>query len=111
MRVSCHQDIAGNGAFSLAMLARFEDVLREAPWQYRRLFWETGMVGQVLYLEAEARQMRGTGIGCYFDDAVHMLAGIGDRRFQNLYHFTVGRPINDPRLQSHPPYVHLGPGR
>ncbi len=111
MRVSCHQHIAGDGAFSLGMIARFRDVLRTAPWQYRRLFWETGMVGQVLYLEAESRGVRGTGIGCYFDDAVHELAGIEDNRFQSLYHFTVGLPVDDPRLQNHPPYAHLAGGR
>ena len=35
---------------------------------YRNLFWEAGLVGQVLYLEAEAASIRSTGIGCYFDD-------------------------------------------
>lgn len=111
MRLSCHQHIAGAGAFSVGMIARFREVVREAPWQYRRLFWESGMIGQVLYLEAEARGVRGTGIGCYFDDAVHELAGIADDRFQSLYHFTVGLPVDDPRLQTHPPYAHLAGGR
>ena len=36
---------------------------------YRRLFWECGLIGQVLYLEAEAAGVRGTGIGCFYDDA------------------------------------------
>ena len=29
------------------------------------------MIGQVLYLEAEAAGARATGIGCFYDDAVH----------------------------------------
>jgi len=37
---------------------------------YRNLFWEAGLVGQVLYLEAEEAGIRATGIGCYFDDPV-----------------------------------------
>jgi len=111
MRVSCHQHIAADGAFSLAMIARFRDLVRAAPWQYRRLFWESGMIGQVLYLEAEARGARATGIGCYFDDAVHEMAGIEDGRFQSMYHFTVGLPVNDPRLQTRPPYAHLDDDR
>ena len=54
--LSCGQDIAGDGAFSLGMIAEFESSLRRyGPWFYRRLFWETGLIGQVLYLEAEAR--------------------------------------------------------
>ena len=74
--VSCRQDIAGDGAFSVGMVARFEDGISCAPYLYRRLFWETGMIGQALYLEAEAHGVRGTGIGCYFDDPVHNILGI-----------------------------------
>jgi hypothetical protein len=59
--LSCHQAIAGDSAFSLGMLARFEPLLREAPWLYPWLFWESGMIGQVLYLEAEDKGLRGTG--------------------------------------------------
>ena len=45
---------------------------------YRCLFWEAGMIGHLLYLEAEAAGVRGTGIGCYFDDSVHDLLGIDE---------------------------------
>ncbi len=104
-QVSCGQDIAGDGAFSLGMLADFEESLRRyGPWFYRRLFWETGVIGQVLYLEAEAAGVRATGIGCYFDDPVHQVLGLTDRSFQSLYHFTVGGPVEDPRLTTLPAY-------
>ena len=69
MMVSCHQDIAGSSAFSLGMIARFKDAIADEPFRYRHLFWETGMIGQILYLEAEAHGVGGTGIGCFFDDA------------------------------------------
>ncbi|MGH7233497.1 MAG: SagB family peptide dehydrogenase, partial [Nitrospiraceae bacterium] len=63
-QVSCHQEIAGDSAFSLGMIAEFESSLRRyGAWYYRRLFWETGVIGQVLYLEAEAAGVRATGIG------------------------------------------------
>ena len=107
MMVSCHQEIASASAFSLGMIVRFADTMRKAPWRYRRLFWETGIIGQVLYLEAEAHGVRGTGIGCFFDDAVHKLMGFSDHAFQSLYHFTIGTPIEDPRLTTFPPYEHL----
>jgi hypothetical protein len=77
---------------------------RHGAWFYRRLFWEAGAVGQVLYLEAEAHGVRATGIGCYFDDPVHQALGLGDATFQSLYHFTVGGPVDDPRLTTLPPY-------
>jgi hypothetical protein len=81
--------------------------LEQGPWWYRRLYWEAGSIGQVLYLEAEAAGFRGTGIGCFFDDLVHGVVGIEDERFQSLYHFTVGGPEEDLRLLTHPPYAHL----
>lgn len=102
---SCHQDIASDGFFSLGMLAEFAAPLEtRGPWMYRNLFWETGMIGQVLYLEAEASGVRATGIGCFFDDAVHQALELTDNRFQSLYHFTVGKHVDDPRLATRKPY-------
>jgi SagB-type dehydrogenase family enzyme len=109
--VSCQQEIASDGAFALGMLAEFEGPIADyGPWFYKRLFWETGAIGQVLYLEAEAAGIRATGIGCFFDDVMHQILGIEDRRLQSLYHFTVGGPLDDPRLRTEPPYAHLKSG-
>jgi len=105
--LACHQAIAADGCFAVAMLARLDAALTEGAWGYRELFWECGLLGQVLYLEAEAVGLRGTGIGCFFDDAVHDLLGIRDTRWQSLYHFTLGGPLVDARLQTEPPYRHL----
>ena len=103
--LSCHQDIAADGAFSLGMLADFDAALeRFGAWFYPRLFWECGAIGQVLYLEAEALGLRGTGIGCFFDEAVRQMLGLEASAWQSLYHFTVGGPLQDARLQSWPPY-------
>ena len=104
-RVSCDQDIAADGFFSLGMIADFDRSLEEfGPSFYRHLFWETGVVGQVLYLEAEAAGARATGIGCFFDDPVHDVLGLSGHAFQSLYHFTVGMPVEDTRLSSEPGY-------
>jgi SagB-type dehydrogenase family enzyme len=106
--LSCQQDIAADGAFSLGMLARFEPVLLKCgAAAYRELFWEAGMIGQALYLAAEAAGVRGTGIGCYFDDVLHRALGLAGHDWQSLYHFTVGGPVDDPRLRTVPPYAHL----
>ncbi len=110
VRVSCHQDIAGDSAFSFGMLAEFEGTLRErGAWWYPRMFWEAGLLGQVLYLEAEAAGVRATGIGCFFDDPVHEIIGVKELAMQSLYHFTIGGPVEDRRLQMLPPYDHLRP--
>ncbi len=105
--ISCHQDIAADGVFSLGMLARFNDIRDRGAYFYPRLFWETGLIGQLLYLEAEAADMRSTGIGCFFDDVMHQVLGITDQTWQSLYHFTVGGPSEDQRIQTHPAYEHL----
>ena len=111
---SCFQEIAGDSAFSLGMLADFARTLEEdGAWAYRRLFWETGLIGQVLYLEAEAAGVRSTGMGCYFDDVVHQLLGIDllNDAWQSIYHFTVGGAVDDGRLTTLPAYGHLPPER
>jgi len=109
--ISCHQSIAGDGAFSLGMLADFDAMVQtRSPWAYPRLFWETGLIGQVLYLEAEAAGLQATGIGCFFDDAMHELLGLADPRWQSLYHFTIGGAVWDERLQTLAAYHHLEHG-
>ncbi len=107
-QVSCHQEIAADSAFSFGMLAEFEGRLRAGgAWWYPRLFWESGLLGQVLYLEAEAAGVRATGIGCFFDDPVHEIVAIKGLNLQSLYHFTIGGPVEDGRLMTLPPYHHL----
>jgi SagB-type dehydrogenase family enzyme len=108
IQVSCHQDIAGDSAFSFGMVAEFEDRLREGgAWCYPRLYWEAGLLGQVLYLEAEAAGIRATGIGCFFDDPVHEIVAVKGLSVQSLYHFTIGGPVEDGRLMTLLPYGHL----
>lgn len=105
MQISCFQEIASDGCFSVGMIAEFRAPLQQAgPWFYPRLFWECGMIGQMLYLEAEAAGLRGTGIGCFFDDGMHDMLGLQDTRFQDLYHFTVGGAVEDPRMATLPAY-------
>jgi SagB-type dehydrogenase family enzyme len=104
-RLSCDQNIAADGFFSLGMIGDFDASLQTfGPSFYRHLFWETGMVGQVLYLEAEAAGARATGIGCFYDDPVHDVLGLRGHAFQSLYHFTVGMPVDDARLTTEPGY-------
>ena len=107
--VSCGQDIAGDGAFSLGMIADFTNSQNTfGAAFYRNLFWEAGLVGQVLYLEAEEAGIRSTGMGCYFDDPVHEVFGISSRDWQSFYHFTVGGPVDDERLTTLPAYGREG---
>ena len=101
--LSCHQDIASTSAFSLGMLGEVDSTTVDGHG-YRELLREAGLIGQALYLEAEAAGVRGTGIGCFFDDPVHEVCGFAGGRWQSVYHFTVGLPITDQRIESGPPY-------
>jgi len=103
----CHQDIASNACIAFGMLAPFAALVDADPAAYRDLYREAGVLGQVLYLEAEAMGLRGTGIGCFFDDPVHGVVGLADGQIQTLYHFTVGLPVDDGRIETGPAYPHL----
>jgi len=103
--ISCNQDIASDGAFSLGMLSNFSQQLHDnGAHRYKELYWECGAIGQQLYLEATSLGLSGTGIGCFLDDDMHRVLGLHDNRFQTLYHFTVGRGYVDSRIQTRPPY-------
>lgn len=103
-RLACVQAIAADGAFSLAMLGELEHALAAGPWGYRGAMAEAGLVGQALYLGAEACGLQGTGIGCFFDDGLHELFGLQDQRYQVLYQFTVGKAVVDIRITNERPY-------
>jgi len=109
--LSCGQGIASDGVFAVAMLGELRGTLEQwGAWAWKRLHWEAGLLGQVLYLEAEATGIRGTGIGCFFDDPTHHLLlraeAWREDRLVDLYHFTVGGPVEDGRLQTLPAYAH-----
>ena len=105
--IACQQEIARDSAFSLGMLSLFEPILKERPWEYKHIHWEAGLVGQVLYLEATAHELKGTGIGCFFDDVMHELLELSGKIFQDVYHFAFGKGFEDPRIQTIEPYYHL----
>lgn len=98
--IHCHQDIAANACFALGMLAEFNGPIAADPAAYRDLHRKAGLIGQALYLHAEAHGLRGTGIGCYFDDPFHELLGLQDERLQSVYHFTVGLALDDTRIET-----------
>ena len=105
--LSCKQNIAGTAAFTVAMLGEFNAMLDDDANGYRQLFMEAGLIGQALYLEAESIGFRGTGIGCYFDEPVHETLGLESAQLQSIYHFTVGTPLSDDRIETLPAYDHL----
>jgi SagB-type dehydrogenase family enzyme len=102
--VSCHQDIASQCAVSFMFVAEFAAPIEANPAAWRHLHWEAGMLGHCLTLEAEAAGWRGTGIGCFFDDADHEILGLVDERYQAIYHYAIGMPLIDNRITTLPAY-------
>lgn len=96
----CHQDLAANACFAVGMLAEYDSAITEDASAYRDLHREAGLIGQVLYLQAESNGLGGTGIGCFFDDPIHELLGLTDDTFQTVYHFTVGLALDDLRIET-----------
>jgi len=109
--LNCHQALGSDAILGFALLAEFHP-LPDAH-AYRLRLQEAGSIGQVLYLEAESQGLRGTGIGCFFDDALHQMLGLHEAAasasLQSVYHFTVGRAVEDARITTEPPYAHLLP--
>jgi nitroreductase len=73
------------------MVARIDDN------EYKQSMIEAGMIGQVLYLEAEAKGIRGCGIGCFFDDLITKEI-LNDKSAIALYGFSIGAPLVDERI-------------
>ena len=104
-QLSCGQRKVADSCFTACMLSEFEEPLnRFGAWIYPYLIWECGILGQLLYLEAEANGLRGCGIGCFFDDPLHDAIGLKGLEFQDLYHFAVGYPLQEIGVITLPAY-------
>lgn len=104
-QLSCAQRKAADACFTACMLSEFEEPLnRFGAWIYPYFFWECGILGQILYLEAEANGIRGCGIGCFFDDPLHETIGLKGLEYQDLYHFAVGYPLPEIGVRTLPAY-------
>lgn len=104
-QLSCSQRKAADACFTACMLSEFEEPLNKfGSWIYPYLFWECGILGQLLYLEAEANGLRGCGIGCFFDDPVHETIGLKGLEYQDLYHFIVGSQLQEIGVITLPAY-------
>jgi SagB-type dehydrogenase family enzyme len=67
---------------------------------YRYVHFEAGAIGHGLYLAAEALGLGTTGIGAFYDDDVHQYLGLTAAQRQVVYHFAIGYPVPDPRLDA-----------
>jgi len=99
--LSLGQDLAGNACVAFSMIGDLERAARiHGGRGYRYVHFEAGAIGQRMYLAAEALGMGATGIGAFYDDAVHRYLNLKPERGQVVYHFAIGHPVPDPRLEA-----------
>lgn len=110
---SCVQDIASDSAFAVAFIAEHLPGMKmHGGWWYKRMHWEACALGGALYLAAGAAGVTGgalqaTGIGCFFAPWVQALLKVDAPNWADVYHFTMGWPQQDRRVDvSLPPYHH-----
>ncbi len=93
--INCNQDLGENSAFTLSMVVDKKEI--KSDYHYKMAMFEAGMIGQILYLEAEAKNLRGCGIGCFFDDLI-TIEMLQNPNLLALYSFSIGEPIVDERI-------------
>ncbi len=102
--LSLGQAIAADGCFAVSMIADFNlgyELFGDRCYRY--VHFEAGHIGQFLYLGAEALGYDSTGIGAFFDDDVNRYLNLPPG-FEVVYHFCVGKAVEDPRLTTLPSY-------
>ena len=99
--LSLGQDLAGNACLAFSMIGDFESAAHSyGDRGYRYVHFEAGAIGQRMYLASEALGLRATGIGAFFDDEVNRYLSLAPELGQVVYHFAIGYPVSDPRLEA-----------
>jgi SagB-type dehydrogenase family enzyme len=99
--LSLGQDLAGNACVAFSMIGNLERAVRvHGDRGYRYVHFEAGAVGHRLYLAAEALGLGATGIGAFYDDEVHHYLKLVPGQGQVVYHFAIGYPVPDSRLEA-----------
>jgi SagB-type dehydrogenase family enzyme len=98
--LSLGQELAGNACTALSMIGDLERAVRaHGDRGYRFVHFEAGAIGHRLYLAAEALGLGATGIGAFYDEEVHRYLNLTPEQGQVVYHFAIGYPVPDPRLE------------
>lgn len=99
--LSLRQDLAGNACVAFSLVAGLNQATAAYGTRgYRYAHFEAGAIGQRLYIVAEALGLGATGIGAFFDDEVNNYLHLTALQGQAIYHFAVGYPVPDPRLNA-----------
>ncbi len=97
--LSLEQELCGNAGVTFFFLTRLK-VLQKVlgPRAYRSAHIEAGIIGQGLYLAAQALDLGASGIGAYYDDDVIGFLELDEEGTAVIYDFVIGRPTDDKHL-------------
>lgn len=99
--LSLGQQLAGNACVAFSLIGDLDGAARLFGNRgYRYVHFQAGAIGQRFYVCSEACGFRSTGIGAFYDDAVHGYLGLEAGEGQVVYHFASGFPVIDPRLDA-----------
>jgi SagB-type dehydrogenase family enzyme len=99
--LSLGQELAGNACVAFSMIGDIERAVRaHGDRGYRYVHFEAGAIGHRLYLAAEALGLGATAIGAFYDEAVNCYLNVAPEQGQVVYHFAIGYPAADPRLEA-----------
>jgi SagB-type dehydrogenase family enzyme len=99
--LSLGQDLAGNACVAFSMIGDLDRAARaHGDRGYRYVHFEAGAIGHRMYLAAEAAGLGATGIGAFFDDSVNGYLNLSAEQGQVVYHFAIGYPVPDSRLEA-----------
>jgi len=99
--LSLGQDLAANACVAFSMIGDLESAARiHGARGYRYVHFEAAAIGHRMYLAAEALGFGATGIGAFYDDEVHRYLNLTPAQGQVVYHFAIGHPVPDPRLEA-----------
>jgi SagB-type dehydrogenase family enzyme len=99
--LSLGQELAGNSCVTFSMIGDLELAARtHGDRGYRYVHFEAGAIGHRMYLAAEALGLGATGIGAFYDEEVHRYLNLTPELGQVVYHFAIGYPVPDSRLQA-----------
>ena len=99
--LSLGQELAGNACVAFSMIGDLERAASaHGDRGYRYVHFEAGALGHRLYVAAEALGLGATGIGAFYDEKVHRYLNLTPEQGQVVYHFAIGYPVPDPRLEA-----------
>jgi len=99
--LSLGQQLAGNACVAFSMTGDFERAARaHGDRGYRYVHFEAGGIGHRMYVAAEAVGLGATGIGAFYDEEVNRYLNLTPEQGQVVYHFAIGYPVPDSRLQA-----------